>query len=124
VGDSTFLNPAGTWKTDVGTGSLEKFDFCIVISINVALAVVCVPAAAVSAGAAVVAGAGGGVAAFLRWKAPSAELPNAEPTIPSLLASAAPVCAAVSVATWPATAPPEGGAAAAGAGCAGVVAVF
>jgi hypothetical protein len=111
---------------------LEKFDFCTVISIKVAPAVVCVPAAAgvpavaVFAGVSVVAaaGVGGGVAAFFLWKAPNAELPSADPKTPSLLASPAAVCAAVSVATWPATELPEEGGAAAGAGCAGVVAVF
>ena len=104
--DSTFLNPAGTWKADVGTGSVEKFDFCIVISIKVALDVVCVPADAESAGV-VVAAVAGGVAAFFLWKAPKAELPNAFPKTPSLLASPAAVWAAVSVATWPATEFPE-----------------
>jgi hypothetical protein len=65
VVDSTLLNPAGTWKADVGTVSREKFDFCIVISIKTALCVVCVvPAAGVAvAVVAVAAGAGAGAAA-------------------------------------------------------------
>ena len=55
------VNPAGTWKADDGMGACEKFDFCTVISINVVLAVVCVPAELESA-VAPVAAAGGGVA--------------------------------------------------------------
>jgi hypothetical protein len=61
------LNPVGTRKAVDGTVCCEKFDFCIVVSIRVALVVVCVPSAVVvvvvAAGVAGAA-AGGGVAAF------------------------------------------------------------
>ena len=108
MGVSTFVNPAGTWKAEDATASCEKFCFCTVISIKVALDVVCVPVEAGVVAVAAGAAAGGGVAAFFLWKAPNAELPSAFPKTPSLLASPAAVWAAVSVATWPATEFPEG----------------
>ncbi len=101
-----------------GTADCEKFDFCVVVSIRMALVVVCVPSAVVLVVVAAGAAAGGGAAAFFLWKAPSAELPSALPTIPSLPASPAAVWAAVSVATWPATEPEPLAGAAAGAVCA------
>ena len=63
---------------DAAIVSPEKFVFCIVISINTVL-VVCVPSAAVVV---VVVGVGSAAGcAFFRWKAPSAELPNADPNM-------------------------------------------
>ena len=47
IGVSTFLYPAGTSKLDDGTLSLEKFDFCVVVSIRTALEVFCDPSAGV-----------------------------------------------------------------------------
>ena len=60
------MNPVGTRKAVDGTVCCEKFDFCIVVSIRVALVVVCVPSAVVVVVVAAGAGAaaGGGVAAF------------------------------------------------------------
>jgi hypothetical protein len=46
IGVSTFLYPAGTSKADDGTLPWEKFDFCVVVSINTALEVFCDPSAA------------------------------------------------------------------------------
>ena len=101
-----------------GTVSCEKFDFCVVVSIKMALLVVWVPSAVAVVVVVAGAAAGGGVAAFFLWKAPNAELPRAFPKTPNLPASPAAVWAAVSVATWPATEPEPLAGAAGGAACA------
>ena len=89
--DSTLVNPAGTSKTDGGTGSAEKLVFCTVMVISAALAAWLPPAAVVPVTGVAAATGVGGATDFVRRKTFSAELVRAEPKTPSLLDSLAAV---------------------------------